>query len=136
MKKNKNIINNKAFTQIDLVISISIIVIFSGLIIKIFNNIYIDFLEIQKGSNAIGYATMILEKVDEKSFEVVNDANFLNKLKIELHIPDNYNIIMNTKIIYNNLVTRVDLKVNYEVNNQIRTIKISKLKVKEIKLNE
>lgn len=137
MKKSKNArLNNKGFTQIDLVISVSIIVIFTGLIIKIFNSIYVDFLEIQKGSNAIGYATMILEKVDAKSFEEVNDPNFLNNLKSEMQIPDKYAINMTTKTIHNNLLTRVDLNLNYEVNNEIREIKISKLKVKEIKLNE
>ena len=63
--------NNKGITGIDLTISIIVLTIFAGLIVGLMVNNYNVAIEIQKGANAMSYATMILEKVDEKAYEKV-----------------------------------------------------------------
>ena len=65
--------NNKGITGIDLTIGIIVLSIFSGVIISLMVNTYSTVVEIRKSANAMAYATIILEKVDEKSFEKVLD---------------------------------------------------------------
>ena len=75
MKKlNKILKNNKGITGIDLTIGLIVLALFSGVITMLMSYTYKSSLEIQKGANAMAYATMVLEKVDEKSYEEVNEA--------------------------------------------------------------
>ena len=68
MKKKKILYNNKGITGIDLTLSVIVLTTFVGIIIGLMVNNYRTSLEIQKSANAMSYATMILEKVDEKSY--------------------------------------------------------------------
>ena len=69
-------------TIIDLVIAIIIMSVFVGVITSLMTGIYKQSLEVQISSNAMSYATIILEKIDEKSFEEVQYA--LTKYKVAL----------------------------------------------------
>lgn len=129
--KNK-ILDNKGITGIDLSISLIVLTIFSGLIISLMSSIYKNSLEIQKGSNAMAYATMILEKVDEKSFNQV-DENFIATLENEIKIDDGYTVeIISADDIEEGLLKKVVLKVSYDINGEEKSILINKLKIKEI----
>ena len=68
-------------TIIDLVIAIIIMSVFVGVITTLMTGIYKQSLEVQISSNAMSYATIILEKIDEKSFEEVQNPNFVENLK-------------------------------------------------------
>lgn len=115
--KNK-ILDNKGITGIDLSISLIVLTIFSGLIISLMSSIYKNSLEIQKGSNAMAYATMILEKVDEKSFNQV-DENFIATLENEIKIDDGYTVeIISADDIEEGLLKKVVLKVSYDINGE------------------
>lgn len=124
--------NNKGITGIDLTISIIVLTTFAGLIVGLMVNNYNVAIEIQKGANAMSYATMILEKVDEKAYEKVTN-NFVQELGDELLINSDYTV--NFKVVQadnNDYVKRVTVKVTYTVNNEEKSLEIRKLKIKEI----
>ena len=116
--------NNKGITGIDLTISIIVLTIFAGLIVGLMVNNYNVAIEIQKGANAMSYATMILEKVTD---------NFVQELGDEILINSDYTV--NFKVVQaddNDYVKRVTVKVTYTVNNEEKSLEIRKLKIKEI----
>ena len=128
----KIISNNKGITGIDLTIGIIVLSIFSGVIISLMVNTYSKVVEIRKSANAMAYATIILEKVDEKAYEKVTD-NFVQELGDEILINSDYTV--NFKVVQaddNDYVKRVTVKVTYTVNNEEKSLEIRKLKIKEI----
>lgn len=132
-KRNMKILDNKGVTGIDLTISIVVLSIFSGLIITLMSSIYKNSIEIQKSANAMAYATIVLEKVDEKSFEEV-DENFLNTLKNngEVEIAEGYTINFSIDTVKENLMKKVTVKIFYDISGEQKSIVINKLKIKEI----
>ena len=124
--------NNKGITGIDLTISIIVLTIFAGLIVGLMVNNYNVAIEIQKGANAMSYATMILEKVDEKAYEKVTN-NFVQELGDEISINSDYTVNLEVNQADDkDYVKRVTVKVTYTVNNEEKLLVIRKLKIKEI----
>ena len=127
-------------TIIDLVIAIIIMSVFVGVITTLMTGIYKQSLEVQISSNAMSYATIILEKIDEKSFEEVQNPNFVENLKAsgEVTIPKEYTIKLNVENPDNvseevsDVIKKATVTVNYKIRNEEKSISISKLKVKEI----
>ena len=132
-KKKMKILDNKGVTGIDLTLSIIILSVFSGLIITLMASIRNNSIEIQKSANAMAYATIVLEKVDEKSFEEV-DENFLNTLKNngEVEIAEGYTINFSKDTVKENLMKKVTVKIFYDISGEQKSIVINKLKIKEI----
>ena len=132
-KKNMKLRSNKGITGIDLAIAIIVLATFTGVIITLMSNIYRNSIDIQKNANAMAYATIVLEKVDEKAFEEIN-ADFVNTLKDsgEVEISSDYIINFSTEVLEENLIKKVGVKVSYDINGEQRTITINKLKIKEI----
>lgn len=124
--------NNKGITGIDLTISIIVLTIFADLIVGLMVNNYNVAIEIQKGANAMSYATMILEKVDEKAYEKVTN-NFVQELGDEISINSDYTVNLEVNQADDkDYVKRVTVKVTYTVNNEEKSLVIRKLKIKEI----
>ena len=123
--------NNKGITGIDLTIGIIVLSIFSGVIISLMVNTYSTVVEIRKSANAMAYATIILEKVDEKSFEKVNDS-FVSYLEAlgEVDISDDYKVEFSTETLEDSFKKAI-ITVRYDVNGEEKSITINKLKVKE-----
>ena len=127
-------------TIIDLVIAIIIMSVFVGVITTLMTGIYKQSLEVQISSNAMSYATIILEKIDEKSFEEVQNPNFVENLKAsgEVTIPEEYTIKLNVENPdyvseeVSDVIKKATVTVNYKIRNEEKSISISKLKVKEI----
>lgn len=132
-KKKNTLLDNKGVTGIDLAISLIIIAIFSGIIAMLMANMYRTSIEIQRSANAMAYATIVLEKVDEKSFEEIED-DFVEKLKSsgEFSMDDSYSINFSTDILEENLFKKIVVKINYEIGGEQKSITINKLKIKEI----
>lgn len=132
-KKKNTLLDNKGVTGIDLAISLIIIAIFSGVIAMLMANMYRTSIEIQKSANAMAYATIVLEKVDEKSFEEIED-DFVEKLKSsgEFSMDNSYSINFSTDILEENLFKKIVVKINYEIGGEQKSITINKLKIKEI----
>lgn len=132
-EKKNTLLDNKGVTGVDLAISLIIIAIFSGVIAMLMANMYRTSIEIQKSANAMAYATIVLEKVDEKSFEEIED-DFVEKLKSsgEFSMDDSYSINFSTDILEENLFKKIVVKINYEIGGEQKSITINKLKIKEI----
>lgn len=132
-EKKNTLLDNKGVTGIDLAISLIIIAIFSGVIAMLMANMYRTSIEIQKSANAMAYATIVLEKVDEKSFEEIED-DFVEKLKSsgEFSMDDSYSMNFSTDILEENLFKKIVVKINYEIGGEQKSITINKLKIKEI----
>ena len=139
IKKNRYK-REEGVTIIDLVIAIIIMSVFVGVITTLMTGIYKQSLELQISSNAMSYATIILEKIDEKSFEEVQNPNFVENLKAsgEVTIPEEYTIKLNVENPDNvseevsDVIKKATVTVNYKIRNEEKSISISKLKVKEI----
>lgn len=139
IKKNRYK-REEGVTIIDLVIAIIIMSVFVGVITTLMTGIYKQSLEVQISSNAMSYATIILEKIDEKSFEEVQNPNFVENLKAsgEVTIPEEYTIKLNVENLDNvseevsDVIKKATVTVNYKIRNEEKSISISKLKVKEI----
>ena len=143
IKKNRYK-REEGVTIIDLVIAIIIMSVFVGVITTLMTGIYKQSLEVQISSNAMSYATIILEKIDEKSFEEVQNPNFVENLKAsgEVTIPEEYTIKLNVENPDNvseevsDVIKKATVTVNYKIRNEEKSISISKLKVKEIYLDK
>lgn len=124
--------DNKGVTGIDLAVAVTIIIVFAGLIATIMYNLYLTNLEILKSANASAYATIILEKVDEKAFEDITD-DFVTKLKNsgELSMDNSYKVEFR-KTDTNELLKVINLKITYTVNHEEKNLTLNKLKVKEV----
>ena len=134
MKKlNKILKNNKGITGIDLTIGLIVLALFSGVITMLMSYKYKYSLEIQKGANAMAYATMVLEKVDEKSYEEVNEAfvTYLENLG-EIELSDQYVINFSAKELSKDLFKKVEITVNYDFFGEQKSLAINKLKIKEL----
>ena len=139
IKKNRYK-REEGVTIIDLVIAIIIMSVFVGVITTLMTGIYKQSLEVQISSNAMSYATIILEKIDEKSFEEVQNPNFVENLKAsgEVTIPEEYTIKLNVENPDNvseevsDVIKKATVTVNYKIRNEEKSISISKLKVKKI----
>lgn len=129
----KKIFNEKGITGIDLTIGIVVLSIFTGVIVSLMLNAYSTSIGVKKSANAMAYATIILEKVDEKSFEDVNDS-FVAYLEAlgEVDISDDYTITFNTQVLEENLFKKATITVSYYVNDDQKSITINKLKIKEL----
>lgn len=129
----KIISNNKGVTGIDLTVAIIILTLYTGIIVTLMSNTYRTSIEIQMGANAMSYATMVLEKVDEKAYEEI-DNNFVTKLKSsgEVQMNDNYTVEISTNELEENMFKKVQVSVKYNLNGEEKSIVINKLKIKEI----
>lgn len=129
----KIISNNKGVTGIDLTVAIIILTLYTGIIVTLMSNTYRTSTEIQMGANAMSYVTMVLEKVDEKAYEEI-DNNFVTKLKSsgEVQMNDNYTVEISTNELEENMFKKVQVSVKYNLNGEEKSIVINKLKIKEI----
>ena len=138
-KKNKklNIKGNNGITGIDLVVAIIIITIFIGLLTSLMVGLYKQATDIQKSANAMSYATQILEKVDEKTFEEVKDLNFVENLKNsgEITIPEGYTVTDVASEV-NEVMQKVKVRIDYKILNEEKSMFLVKLKIKEIYKDE
>lgn len=156
-KNNKNFLrNNKGIVGGDIVAAIVIITIFAALITRLMFISYRLSVEMQKSSMATIYATIILEKVDEKAYEEIvpdadnttNASGFIEKLTQKnpvtneseiTPIEEGYNIEMYVEeisYIEKDYIKQVTVKVTYKINNEEKIVQMSKLKVKELSNND
>lgn len=129
----KIISNNKGITGVDLTIGIIVLTLYTGIIISLMSRSYQLSKEIQMSANAMSYATIILEKVDEKAYEDI-DANFVSKLQSsgEVKMSSDYTIDFSTEELEKDLFKKVKVSVKYNLNGETKSLVINKLKIKEI----
>ena len=135
---NKLLKKDEGITGYDLVVSIIVLCLFVGVLTTLMGNLYKTSANIQASAIAMSYATIVSEKVDEKSFEEVsNNEDFVAYLKAkgEVEIPDDYNITV-IKASENGLnseyIKSISIVVSYKVMNNDKSLSLSKLKIKEV----
>ena len=136
--KKINLKDCKGVTLADLTIAALMITVFTGLIATLMYKSYQVATETAQTATANSYATIILEKVDEKEFDTINN-NFLTMLvnnneidfdtsniTFNCQYPDNAsNYTINGECIFK----EVTVTVNYENSKKIT---LKKLKIKEM----
>lgn len=135
-KWTKKFFSNKGITGIDLAIAIIILMTFTGIVSGLMYSTYATSISVKKSAEADAYATIILEKVDEKTYDEV-DSNFVETLKTnnEIEISDDYTITFTVEPYSDyalDIVKKVEVTIKYNVSNEEKTLVISKLKIKEI----
>ena len=132
--------NNKGVTLVDVTIAAIIISIFTGVIATLMYKSYAMAIEIEQTANANAYATIILEKSDEKPFDVIDD-NFLSTIAGEIEVDTTkYRISFEANEIENNTSYQIEgedifkeVKVTVEYGKDFeKKITLKKLKVKEM----
>ena len=98
--------SNKGITLIDLTVGLVVLALFVGVIVSLMTYTYKTSLDIQKSANAMSYATIVFEKVDEKAYEDV-DNDFISKLKEsgEIQMNDDYALSLSTSELEKDLFT-------------------------------
>ena len=115
--------SNKGITGVDIVISIGVISITLSILVSMYLSLNITNMEIERKTQAISYATQIIEKVSELYYEDVNTENFslnnetrqiagiklakgyIANVKIEPYIPENSSI---------DVVKKVEVTIKYK----------------------
>lgn len=135
--------SDKGITGADITLAIIVISIFTGLIANLMYSNYRMSLDIQKAAIADAYATIILEKVDEKSFTEVCDTDFVKNLQKynEIDIDENYTITYNVTDCSSYMFQVLNkeaqpafkkITVTIQYDNGSKEIVVNKLKVNEI----
>ena len=135
-KKLLNIKSNSGFTMADLVVALSIFVIFTGIIGSLFYSAYKINMQVKMSGNAMYYAMQILEDIDKIPYDQVTNGmeeSYISKYSItsgfSLEIDvSNYNE-GNSK---EDLIKKVKLTITYDLAGNTEEIVVNRLKVKEI----
>lgn len=148
-KRKFNVKENRGITLVDVTIAAIFVAVFTGTIASIMYKSYNMAIDIQDTSAANAYATIIMEKVDEKSFEEVSEINqpFLTTISNELDYDSSkykieYKVDEETTQLYEDLqeeyksiFKKVTVTVSYAEGTKKEgkvIISLSKLKVKEM----
>lgn len=138
----KNIKQEKGITGIDIAISLGIISITLAILGALYFNLYISSTQIERKTEAINFATQILEKMDSyyysevtsETFAVTQKANGKNEV-VGLEIPRGYNVTVQiTKYPSGegiDVVKQVSVTIAYNVGEKGHTIVLRKSKEKE-----
>ena len=132
MNMKKILKNNKGISLTDVIIAVIVIVVFAGVTASYMYSNYRIALQVQATSNANAYATLIMEKVDEKSFEEV-DGSFLDKITSEISMDSRYTASFTCEDI-DDTFKKCSVTITYGINEfgSNKQITLKKVKVKEI----
>lgn len=129
---------NKGFSSADIVTSIIILMLFTGLVASLFYNYYISSSKITRNSVACLCIIDTIENIQKMSYEDINNESITAKIQ-ELYnnktIPSQYQVTANIEK-YNEIQGNEDkediikiltVNVQYSLNNKIQTLSIKNL---------
>lgn len=127
--------SENGFTLTDLAIAIFVIMIFTGLIGTIFYRITEVKLSTQLSAEATVYAIQILEDIDRRDYEQVQNG-MENNYKSIFQIPEGYELSLNVSDTNSTSsngqpVKRVELRIKYTFKGRDEELVITRLKVRE-----
>ena len=131
-----NIKSNSGFTMTDLVVSLIIFLIFSGLVVTAFYSSYVVNSKTKITASATNYSIQILEDIDKITYDEVQNG-MENTYRQKFSIPDGYSLKMKVTN-YNegndkeDLIKNVELTIEYKIAGDNEKIVINKIKVKEL----
>ncbi len=132
---NKKILSNqKGFSIAEISVAILLLIIFVSLIVTIFNNVYLSFINSKRNSVATLYATQIAEKIEVMLYEEVNNQNLTKAIYLkDLNIQNGYNLNIQVTPNTENTIKTVDIEISYIVgnSNNIKKVYLQKIKTRE-----
>lgn len=132
---NKKILSNqKGFSIAEISVAILLLIIFVSLIVTIFNNVYLSFVNSKRNSVATMYATQIAEKIEAMLYEEVTSQNLEKSAYLhELNIPEAYQLRIEITPNTENTAKKIDIEISYIVGNtnNIKKVNIQKIKTRE-----
>lgn len=134
MNIKKTLSNQKGFSIAEISVAILLLIIFVSLIVTIFNNVYLSFINSKRNSVATLYATQISEKIEMMLYEEVTNQNLTKTTYLnDLNIPNAYELNIQITPNTENTVKKVDIEISYVVGNanNIKKVNIQKIKVRE-----
>lgn len=134
MNVKKTLSNQKGFSIAEIAVAILLLIIFVSLIVTIFNNVYLSFVNSKRNSIATLYVTQISEKIETMLYEEVTNQNlektaYLHDLNISEAYQLNIQITPNTE----NTMKTIDIEISYIVGNanNIKKVNMQKVKTRE-----
>lgn len=136
--------NENGFTGVDIAMAVLIITVFMTVIGSMYINLYVSNAKILREEKAIGYATAILEKVDEKYYDEVNDNNFAvvnqadgKKSVCDVVMEKGYNPQVQIVVYQPNgdneqdFVKTIQVTIQYTIGKKTEQVNLQTIKTKE-----
>ena len=136
--------NENGFTGVDIAMAVLIITVLMTVIGSMYINLYVSNAKILREEKAIGYATAILEKVDEKYYDEVNDNNFAvvnqadgKKSVCDVVMEKGYNPQVQIVVYQPNgdneqdFVKTIQVTIQYTVGKKTEQVNLQTIKTKE-----
>lgn len=135
--KEKDLKANKGISMMDIVVAISILTLFVGVIGNLYYQVGLQSNMIHLNAIAVYYSIKIAENIDKIPYEqVTNDLN--NTLKETYNINDSFNASIHVEN-YNkddssqkDILKIVTIKIEYKCFQETRAYELKKLKIKEM----
>lgn len=138
----KSLKSNNGNTGVEIVISIGIITITLSILLAIYFNLYASNTEIERRTNAINYATQIIEKateyyysdVTEEKFQIANLENGKKEI-VGITMPNGFHPVVEIEPYSDNeqtdVVKKVRVTINYTVFEKTESVTLEFYKTKE-----
>ena len=128
--------SNKGFTIQDLVIALTIILLFTSTIVTGFITIYKMQLDTKMDSIASLFLVQIMERIDKLGYTEVAEGkldSLISQMRSDFSIPESFSLSIEIEPdnMTNGLVKTVHVKLGYVFQDQDRSISVKTLKVKE-----
>ena len=129
--------NEKGITGVDIAIAMVILIIFSGLIISFYMNIYKVIAETKIHQTIITYMVQICEKIDAEDYEEVDTVEEVNTIISGMNILEGYTITPSVEKYSGDdpnkkdIVEKISFNISYQFDGETKNFNIKKIKVKE-----
>ncbi len=140
--------NNKGFTQIDIVVSICILMLFVTLIASLFYNSYVSSTTNKRNAEASVYLSQIFEEIDFINYEKLEDAqegivakiNIMDIGKISAQYVEeqtNQNTLSTPYKIYvevsnkDDLIKIITITIKYNINQKEQVLSAKRIKTRQ-----
>ena len=134
----KRLKNNKGVTGIDIVVSITLIVITLGIVMAVYSSYSNQTKEVERTSTATNLAMKVIESIETKEISDIeiktgttDEIDISNGYGVDT-IPNGYRItakkINPSNTILQNIAFQVDVTVSYRVGNKDKKVALSTIK--------
>lgn len=135
MNNITNFKSNKGFTMQDLVIAITVFMLFAGIVGTLLVNTFKVQADSQVDEVAVLYVVQVAEYIDKISFDEV-ESGIGDSISKKFNIPAKMTLTINVEDYKptaetGEYVKEVDINLEYNFDNDSRNIRVQKLKIKE-----
>lgn len=139
MKKNKKNRGEIGATGIDLTTGALIFILFTSVVFTLYLQIYKLSALVKIHEEAMGYMILICEDIDMQNYQATENLDqYKTGVMQRISLPSNKYTLSLSKVKYTDtnstaqdVVKRITISIKYNFDNEVREIKINKIKVKE-----